>query len=146
MRKPVELRAAITASVADLKRNPEKLHLFVDEGRVVATGAKTISFEYQYTLTLIVTDFSQSADTLMVPVMAWLRENQAELFTNPEKRPDGFKFETDILNHNCVDLLMRVPLTERVIVKVVDGRYSVTHAAEPVNEFDDPSSWKLPAP
>lgn len=146
MRKPVELRAAITAAVADLKRNPEKLHLFVEEGRAVATGAKTISFEYQYILTLLVTDFSESADTIMLPVMAWLRENQPELFTNPDKRPDGFKFETDILNHDCVDLLMRIPLTERVIVKVVDGRYTVTHASEPANEFDDPSGWKLPAP
>lgn len=145
MRKPVELRAAITAAVADLKRNPDKLHLFVEEGRVVATGAKTISFEYQYTLTLLVTDFSESADAIMVPVMAWLRANQPELFTNPDRRPDGFKFETDILSHDCVDLLMRIPLTERVVVKVLGGRYVVTHAREPVNEFDDPSGWKLPA-
>lgn len=145
MRKPVELRAAITAVVVDLKRNPEKLYLFVEEGRVVATGVKTISFEYQYTLTLLVTDFAQSADTITVPVMAWLREHQPELFTNPDRRPDGFKFETDILNHDCVDLLMRIPLTERVIVKVVDGRYEVTHAPEPANEYDDPSGWKLPA-
>lgn len=145
MRKPVELRGAITAAVADLKRNPDKLHLFVEEGRVVATGAKTISFEYQYTLTLLVTDFAESADAIMVPVMAWLRANQPELFTNPDRRPDGFKFETDILSHDCVDLLMRIPLTERVIVKVVEGHYVVTHAPEPVNEFDDRSGWKLPA-
>jgi len=145
MRKPVELRAAITAAVADLKRNPEKLHLFVEEGRVVATGAKTISFEYQYTLTLLVTDFAESADAITVPVMAWLRANQPELFTNPDRQPDGFKFETDILSHNCVDLLMRIPLTERVIVKVAAGRYDVTHAPEPANEYDDPSGWKLPA-
>lgn len=145
MRKPADLRQAITASVPDLKRNPDKLHLFVEEGRVVATGAKTISFEYQYTLTLVVTDFADSADAFMVPVLAWLRENQPELFNNPDKRPDGFKFETDILSHDCVDLMMRLPLTERVIVKVVEGRYDVTHAPEPIDPHDDPSGWKLPA-
>lgn len=146
MRKPAELRAAITASVPYLKRNPDKLHMFVEEGRVVATGTKTISFEYQYTLTLIVTDFADGADTIMVPVMAWLRENQQELFTNPDRRPDGLNFETDILNHDCVDLMMRLPLTERVIVKVVDGRYDVQHAPEPADPYDDPSGWKLPSP
>lgn len=144
MRKPAELRAAITAAVPDLKRNPEKLHLFVEEGRVVATGARTISFEYQYTLSLLVTDFAASADTITVPVLAWLRENQSDLFHNPDRRSDGFKFETDLLNHDCVDLLMRLPLSERVIVKVVDGRYVITHASEPVDPNDDPSGWKLP--
>ncbi|MGO4413277.1 phage tail protein [Cupriavidus sp. KB_39] len=146
MRKPSDLRRAITEAVQDLKRNPDKLHLFVDEGRVVATGANTISFEYQYTLTMILTDFAESADAIMVPVLAWLRENQPELFTNPDKRPDGFRFETDILNHDCVDLQLRLPLTERVVVRVVDGRHEVTHAPEPVDPHDDPSGWRLPSP
>ncbi|SDO94017.1 P2 phage tail completion protein R (GpR) [Ralstonia sp. 25mfcol4.1] len=145
MKKPAQLRAAITAAVPDLQRNPEKLHLFVEEGRLVATGAKSLSFEYQYTLSLLVTDFADSADAITVPVLAWLRENQPELFTNPDKRLDGFKFETDVLNHDCVDLLVKLPLTERVIVKVADGRYEVTHADEPVDPYDDPSGWKLPA-
>lgn len=143
MRKPAELREAITAAVPDLKRNPDKLHLSVEEGRVVATGASTISFEYQYTLTLLVTDFADSADAITVPVLAWLRANQPELFTNPDKQPDGFRFETDILNHDCVDLLMRLPLTERVVVKVAGDRYDVTHPPEPIDPYDDSSGWKL---
>ncbi|MWL87161.1 phage tail protein [Cupriavidus sp. SW-Y-13] len=146
MRKPAELRTAITAAVPDLQRNPDKLRLSVEEGRVVATGGKTISFEYHYTLTLLVIDFADSADAITVPVLAWLRENQAELFNNPDKRPEGFRFETDILNHDSVDLLMRLPLTERVIVKVEGTRYAITHAAEPVDPYDDPSGWKLPTP
>ena len=112
---------------------------------MVATGAKTLSFEYQYTLTLLVTDFADSADAVTVPVLAWLRENQAELFTNPDRRQDGFKFETDVLNHDCVDLLLKLPLTEQVVVKVADGRYAITHVEEPVDLYDDPSGWKLPA-
>jgi len=146
MRKPAELRAAITAAVPDLQRHPDKLHLSVEEGRVVATGAKTLSFEYQYTLAVLVTDFADSANAITVPVLAWLRENQAELFTNPDKRVDGFKFETDVLNHDCVDLLVKLPLTERVIVNVEDGRYAINHAAEPADPYDDPAGWKLPAP
>ncbi|WP_043944206.1 phage tail protein, partial [Ralstonia solanacearum] len=37
------------------------------------TGARSLSFEYQYTLTLIVTDYPDSSDTIVVPVLAWLR-------------------------------------------------------------------------
>lgn len=51
-----------------------------------------------------------------------------------------------MLNHDCVDLLVKLPLTERVVVKVVDGRYDVGHAAEPVDPYDDPSGWRLPTP
>ncbi len=145
MMKPNGLRQALTEAVADLARNPEKLHIFVDEGRIVATGTKTLSFEYQYTLTLIVTDYGDSADSLMVPILAWLRANQSELFFNPDRRADGFKFEADILNHNTVDISVKLTLTERVTVRVAGGGYQVDHQPEPVNENDDPSTWR-PAP
>lgn len=146
MMKPASLREALTAAVPDLARNPEKLHIFVDEGRVVATGARSLSFEYQYTLTMIVVDFGDSSNAIMVPLLAWLRVNQSELFFNPDLQRNGVRFEADILNHDTVDLAIKVPLTERVTVKVADGGYQVTHQTEPVNEGDDPASWLPPAP
>lgn len=142
MIKPGSLREALTAAVPDLARNPEKLHLFVDEGRVVATGGRTISFEYQYTLTLIVVDFGGSSDAIMVPLLAWLRANQSELFFNPDRQRDGVKFEADILNHSTVDLAIKIPLTERVTVQVDGQSYRVTHQPEPVNQNDDPAHWR----
>lgn len=142
MMKPASLRQAITAAVPHLARNPEKLHLFVDEGRVVATGARTLSFEYQYTLTLIVTDFAAGADEIMVPVLAWLRANQSELFFNPDQRERSVQFEADILNHTTVDLALKLPLTERVVVRVAGAGYQVEHPPEPVNDNDDPSGWR----
>lgn len=141
MIKPNSLREALTAAVPDLAQNPEKLHIFVDEGNVVATGAKTLSFEYQYTLTLIVTDFAGSADAITVPVLAWLRANQPELFFNPDRRANGVRFEADILNHSTVDLAFKLALTERVTVRVADVGYEVTHHPEPVDENDDPTGW-----
>lgn len=146
MMKPGSLREALTAAVPDLARNPEKLHLFVDEGRVVTTGGRTISFEYQYTLTLIVVDFGGSSDAIMVPLLAWLRANQSELFFNPDRQRDGVTFEADILNHSTVDLAIKIPLTERVTVLVDGPGYRVTHQPEPVNENDDPAHWRPIAP
>ncbi len=114
--------------------------MFVDEGRVVGTGARSLSFEYQYTLTLIVTDYPASPNTIVVPVLAWLRTNQPEPFTNDEKRRDGFKFE--VLDHCTVDLSIKPQLTERVTVKPVGAGYQVEHHPEPVNDADDPASWR----
>lgn len=142
MKKPVSLRAALTAAVPCLTRSPENLHLFVDEGRIVATGGKTLSFEYQYTLTLVAVDFADESDTIMVPVLAWLRVNQPELFFNPDWRRDGFRFEAEILNHSTVDLAIKLPLTERVTVKVEGAGYRIEHHDEPVNEDDDPVTWR----
>ncbi|MGD7155241.1 phage tail protein, partial [Ralstonia pseudosolanacearum] len=88
MMKLTSLRDALTAGVPHLAANPDALHVFVDEGRVVGTGARSLSFEYQYTLTLIVTDYPDSSDTIVVPVLAWLRTNQPDLFANDERRRD----------------------------------------------------------
>ncbi|WP_268907412.1 phage tail protein [Cupriavidus agavae] len=54
----------------------------------------------------------------------------------PEHRP---QVETDVLNRDRVHLLIRLPLTERVIVKVEANRYSITHATESPNPYDDPT-------
>ncbi len=142
MMKLTSLRDALTAGVPHLAANPDALHVFVDEGRVVGTGARSLSFEYQYTLTLIVTDYPGSSDTIVVPVLAWLRTNQPDLFANDERRRDGFRFEAEPLNHCTVDLSIKLQLTERVTVKPAGGGYQVEHHPEPINDADDPASWR----
>lgn len=142
MMKATSLREALTAAVPHLAAHPDALHVFVDEGSVVGTGARTLGFEYRYTLTLIVTDYPHSADTIVVPVLAWLRTNQPDTFTNPDKREDAFKFEAEILNHTTVDISIKLKLTERVTVKVEGAGYQVEHHPEPLNVDDDPTSWR----
>lgn len=142
MMKAASLREALTAAVPHLAVHPDALHVFVDEGNVVGTGARTLGFEYRYTLTLIVTDYPHSSDTIVVPVLAWLRTNQPDTFTNPDKREDAFKFEAEILNHTTVDISIKLKLTERVTVKVEGAGYQVEHHPEPVNVDDDPMSWR----
>jgi len=142
MMKATSLREALTAAVPHLAAHPDALHVFVDEGNVVGTGARTLGFEYRYTLTLIVTDYPHSADTIVVPVLAWLRTNQPDTFTNPDKREDAFKFEAEILNHTTVDISIKLKLTERVTVKVQDAGYQVEYHPEPINAEDDPASWR----
>lgn len=80
MNKPQSLRRALNSAVPYVRDNPDKLHLFVDNGTVVATGAASLSWEYRYTLNVVVVDFSGDQGLLMAPVLAWLRKISQMLF------------------------------------------------------------------
>mgnify|MGYP002771150115 CR=1 FL=1 len=58
MNKPRSLRHALNKAVPYVRNNPDKLHLFVDNGSLVATGASSMSWEYRYTLHAVIEDFS----------------------------------------------------------------------------------------
>ncbi|WP_313314546.1 phage tail protein [Stutzerimonas nitrititolerans] len=133
MNKPESLRDHLLAAIPELRRNPDRLLVFVDNGSMRSTAAPGLSFEYSYTLNLILTDFAGSPDAVAVPLFAWVLVNQRELMENLEKGRDAIKFEADILDNSKVDLSITLPLTERVIVKRMDdGTLQVSHPAEPV--------------
>ncbi|KJH82847.1 phage tail protein [Stutzerimonas stutzeri] len=133
MNKPESLRAHLVAAVPELKRNPDRLLTFVDNGSMRSTAAPGLSFEYSYTLNIILTDFAGHPDAVAIPLFAWVLVNQRELMENLEKGRDAIKFEADILDNSKVDLSITLPLTERVIVKrQADGTLQVSHPAEPV--------------
>lgn len=131
MLKPAQLRQALTASVPLLQNNPDNLHLFIDNGRVVSTLAASLSFEYQYQLNLVITDYAGDADLIMVPVLAWLRENQPDIMATEHKRQTGFTFKVDVLSDTLSDISIDLQLTERVIVKEINGALHVDHVPEP---------------
>lgn len=136
MKKPASLRAAIAAAVPELARNPDRFLVFADEGAVAATNTKTLSFEYRYTLHVILLDYSGDADPVMLAVLQWVRLNQPELLDNPQKRHHGIHFEVDHLNHHTCDLSIRLPLSEGVVVgKDAKGADTFTHQDEPVPEW-----------
>lgn len=145
MIKPASLRAALEAALPDLKRNPDRLMVFIDEGSVRCTAAPSLSFEYAYTLQLVVTDYTEHTDTIMVPVLAWIARHQPELMLNPDLGRDGIRFEADLLNHRSMDLAISLSLTERVIVADnADGTRTATHVGEPpLDPWEAVESWSL---
>ena len=144
MNKPDSLRRALCDSVPELVRNPEHLHIFIDDGRIIATGAPSLSFEYAYTLKLIVTDFASHPDTIFVPLLAWLSHNQVDLLQNWSNVPDGVVFEADILNETTIDLEIRLKLTESVGVQDAGGVRTITHHDEPpLDPYQDIERWEL---
>lgn len=139
MNKPDSLRAHLLAAVPDLARNPDRLLVFIDNGKVRCTAATSLSFEYEYSLQLILTDFAGHPDTVMLPILGWLRVNQSELLANLDKSKEGLKFEVDVLDGSKVDMSISLPLTERVVVTLNDqGKYDVSHPADRGYEMYEP--------
>jgi hypothetical protein len=145
MKKPDSLRKHLLAAVPELRNNPDCLLVFIDNGTVRSTAAIGLSFEYAYTLNVILTDFAGHPDALMIPLLAWLITHQHELLANLEKGKEAIRFEADVLDNSKVDLSIELALTERVIVKKQqDGTLQVTHPDEPQLEpFLPAGDWKL---
>ncbi|AWK13475.1 phage tail protein [Candidatus Fukatsuia symbiotica] len=133
MLKPTLLRKALTDAVPYLKQNPDSLHIFIDRGAIVSTLASSLSFEYQYTLNLIITDCADDADTLFVPILHWLRRHQPDIMAQHATHAEGLTFEADHLNNSLRDISINLRLTERVIVKEEQGALQVTHLDEPLD-------------
>lgn len=133
MNKPESLRAHLLAQVPGLAKNPDRMMVFIDNGTMRSTAAPGLSFEYSYTLNLIFTDYAGHPDSIAIPLFAWILVNQRELMENLERGKEAIAFEADVLDNSKVDLSIKLPLTERVIVKrQEDGKLIVTHPHEPV--------------
>ncbi|WP_455928903.1 phage tail protein [Pseudomonas fluorescens] len=132
MNKPESLRAHLLATVADFKYDPDRLLIFIDNGKVRCTSAPSLSFEYSFDLQIILTEFAGHPDSVFLPILGWLSVNQPELLENLDKVMKGIQFEADILDKGKVDLSLTLPLTERVVVGRDDqGNVTVKHPGEP---------------
>ena len=135
MKKPASLRAALVAALPDLARDPERLLVFIDAGSLHSTYAPALSYETAYTLNLILTDFAGDPLVVWVAILIWLRVNQPELLDNVDKRQSGITYEADIIDHDKVDLSIKLQLTERVIVKDLgSSKLDISIADEPQPE------------
>lgn len=152
MQKLASLRAHLSAATPHLRQNPEKLTVFAERGRLVCAGGSSLSFEYAFTARLVILDFAGHADAVMVPLLAWIRRNQIDIFDNPDRRASAIRFEAELLNQETVDLNIEVDLTEAVVVASgaepsqpdTARRYHITHVDEPprMGVVDEPQQWQ----
>lgn len=145
MKKPTDLRAHLTRWVPDLAANPDKLHVFIEKGAVATKLGAGLGFEYRYTMQLIVTDFAEPADVLVVPMLVWLQTNQPDLLQDPVRRDKALAFEAEIIDHDKIDIAITLDLSERVLVKpVLAGGFECTHVGEPqLPEIGQPVNWQI---
>lgn len=107
------LRQHLLSAVPELKRNPEQLHTFVNDGKVKFSRGQNLSHQYAVDAQIIITDYSGSLDTVMVPLLQWLNTYQPDLIED-----EAVQLEAEILNNTHWDLALTVRLTERVVAKV----------------------------
>lgn len=144
MNKPDSLRAALAAALPELARAPDRLLVFIDKGNIVSTLAVGLSWEYAYTLNIIITDYAGHPDAVVVPLLQWVRANQSELLDNVDERPHGITFEADILESGSVDMSIMLKLTERVVARQNGDRIDLTHTDEPQPESQlTTGHWQL---
>jgi hypothetical protein len=150
MLKLASLRKLIEQCVPDLARDPERLQITGEGGRVVATGTAALSFEYQYTAAIAILDYNGHTDALFVPLLAWMQVNQPEQLDNEAARAEAITFEVHPLHDASMDIGIWLDLTERAIVRRAPAqgaahRLSVEHPEEPdrVGAASLPEHWEL---
>lgn len=145
MLKPTSLRDHLTRLVPALANDPDKLLVFIDDGHIRATAAKgSLAYEYRYTLNLVVTDWADHADKLVLPILLWLGTNQPEHLLNYDTQAQGFRFEADMLNNTTADISIKLALSERVAVRQAAGGLTVEHLPDQPAEFGPMAGdWQL---
>ena len=131
MHKLKSLRQALIDAVPQLRANPERLQMSVGSGNIDARLASSLSFEKQYELKAKVSGFSGYSEGIFVPVLAWLRENQPDIFTLDEGRKNGYLFQIVLNDDETADISFSLQLTERILVSQNEGTLLATYSPEP---------------
>jgi hypothetical protein len=135
MNKVQSVRLALNDAIPDLVDNPDKLLVFADTGSIIASMAATSSFDYAFTLNVILQDFTGDADVVFSAIVRWMRANEAAALLNVDTREQAITFEADFTDQTTVDLSIKLKLTESVVVND-DG--TMAHVVEPKPNYDMP--------
>ncbi|HHJ4358245.1 TPA: phage tail protein [Raoultella ornithinolytica] len=141
MKKAELLRTALTAGNTWCKANPEQITVWAERGHIQIEATGEASFMYHYTIQVLAMDFPGQIDDLMLPLLAWIWQQQPDLLLNPDNNRK-VEFDADIVNDDVADILFKVPAWERVIVEIVDGKPVAKHLAESRPRFNG-GEWEM---
>ena len=130
MKKPQSLRAAIEARNPDLKKNPDKLKLYVQDGSVSLRYGEAQGYQYTYRLDITIIDFTLDTDRIILPVTEWLRTHQPDLLLNHDRADRAIGFDVDIIDAESCDIQLSLNLTETVDIKRIGNRTAAVYRPE----------------
>lgn len=139
MRKPPSLRAHLTAALPQYRQSPENLLMFVMGGHVSTTGTRSLGWQWEYSLRIVLCDFTGHPDAVIGPTLIWLRAHQPDILNHPEKQKQALKVSAEYLNTQAMDLVLDVQLSESVHARPMKdrpGAYELIHRLEPPSEHD----------
>lgn len=105
----------------------DSISVYAADGHVI--GRDTDLIEYAYKAEITITEYNGSADTILWPVHTWLLDHE------PNLTDDQFQFEVDLLDNEGVDILITLPLTERVQRDATTGAFTHFDPVEPADLF-----------
>lgn len=136
MHKPASLRAALTAAIPELRNEPDRLAIWVEDGKVRARQTEAHGFAFEYPLSVLLKEVATDIAIIAHAIVRWLRVAQPDLLA--AGGGDSFGFETDILDNGTADIVFTLQLTEAVaITPNEDGSWGIDYLAEPDPLFDD---------
>lgn len=139
MYKPNSLREHLSAALPELQRDPHRLIVLIAGGKIKSTASGSLSWRYDYTLRVLITDWAGHADAVFAPLLVWLQEHQWELLSNNDK--NGIRFDAEYLSPSTLDLLIELDLSEIVLVR---ERASPPGALELHHKQDAPGPLDMP--
>lgn len=128
MKKHELLRAALADFMPDFARDPDRLAMWVEKGRITARLGPQRGFAWEYELNVLFSGFVGDPSWLMFCICDWLRVQQPELLASGA---DGFSFEVDVLGEKTFDVQVTLPLRDAVsAIPGPDGRWDLATLAE----------------
>lgn len=141
MKKPASLRAAIEAAIPELKNDPSRLALWIEDGAVQMRQTASHGFGFKYPLSVLLREVATEPALIAHAINRWLRVNQPDLLAGGAG--DSYGFEADILDNGLTDIVFTIQLCEAVDIRQEDdGSWTGEYEAEPDPLFPD----DLPTP
>lgn len=122
MKKLIDLREYLLTNIPQLAANPDQLLTYIESGKIAFSPGNNASHRYSFEAVIVVTDWHHDADYIFIPVLEWLAIREPGF--NPEQ---ALTFEADILSLEAIDIIIKLNLTERVIVTDDETGRTVTH-------------------
>ena len=141
MEKPASLRRALTAALEELRKEPTRLAIWIEDGAVRSRDTGDLSFGFEYPLSILLRDMKTDIALVTLAIIRWLRVNQPDLLAGGSG--DSFKFETDILDSEKADILITLQLREAVkVTPKEEGGFDLEYQAEPDPLFTSAAAFE----
>lgn len=135
-KKPDSLRKALEAALPELRKEPDRLRIWIEDGAVRHRQTEDLGFSFEYPLSVLLTEMKTDIAIIVLPIIRWLRVHQPDLVAADKAR--SFAFETDILDAETADILFTIDLVERVkVAQNEDGSWQLDYLEEPDPLFED---------
>lgn len=133
MRKLDTLKEAIFAALPELKRDPDRIRIWIERGSARATQTESRGLAFAFTANVLVVEMASDIVVLFLAVFEWARVNQPELMIPTSGEVD---FDADILDNETADVLLQLQLDQVVsATPAQDGGYALEYQGEP-DPFD----------